>query len=83
MCCGGDKFWYHGKSETKFIDYFTKKGTFCAQWPFTYACNKLYLHKKQKSLLITNINHNLSDIVAEGTISEPACHFQHRQGKIH
>ena len=40
-----------------------------------YACNKLYLHKKQKSLLITNINHNLGDSVVEGTISEPACHL--------
>ena len=25
------------------------------------AGNKLYLHKKRKSLLITNINHNLGD----------------------
>ena len=58
------------------MDYFTKSETFIAQWPFTYAGNKLYLQKKRKSLLITNINHNLSDSVAEETVSEPKCHFQ-------
>ena len=46
------------KSETKFMDYFTKSVTFSAQCPFTYDGNKLYLHKKRKSLLITNINDN-------------------------
>ena len=51
--------------------------TFSAQWPFIYAGNKFYLHKKRKSLLITNINHNLGDTVAEGAVSEPTCHFQH------
>ena len=47
MRCGGDKIWYHYKSETKFMDYFTKSQTFSAQWPFIYADNKLYLHKKE------------------------------------
>ena len=50
---------------------------FSARWPFTYAGKNLNLHKKRKSLLITNINRNLSDSVAEGTVSEPKCHFQH------
>ena len=58
------------------MDYFTKNETCRAQEPFTYAGNKLYLHEKKKSLLITNINHNLGDSVAEGTVSEPKCHFQ-------
>ena len=77
MHCRGDKIWYHYKSDTKFMDYFTKSETFSAQWLFTYAGNKLYMHKKRKSLLITNINHNLGDSAAEGTVSEPKCHFQH------
>ena len=59
------------------MDYFTKSDTFSTKWPFTYAGNKVYLHKKRKSLLITNINYNLGDSVAEGTVSEPNCHFQH------
>ena len=29
------------------MDYFTKSETFIAQWPFTYAGNKLYLQKKE------------------------------------
>ena len=37
---------------------------------------------KKESLLITNINNNLGDSVAEGTVSEPACQFQHLHGKI-
>ena len=73
----GDKIWCHCKSETRFMDYFTKSETFSAQLPFTYTGNKLYLHKIRNSLLITNINHNLGDSVAEGTVSEPKCHFQH------
>ena len=77
MCCRGDKIWYHCKSETKFIDYFTESETFTAQWHFTYDGNELYWHEKRRSLLITNINHNLDDIVAEGTFSETKCHFQH------
>ena len=32
------------------MDYFTKSETFSDQWPFTYAGNKLYLHKKRKQL---------------------------------
>ena len=47
--------------------YFTKSEIFSAQWLFTYAGNKLYFNGKRKSLLITNINHNLGDSVAEGT----------------
>ena len=43
------------------MDYFTKSQTFSAQWPFTYACNKLGLQKKRKLLLITNINYNVGD----------------------
>ena len=31
----------------------------------------------KKTLLITNINHHLYDSVAEGTVSDPKCHFQH------
>ena len=58
------------------MDYFTKNETLSPQEPFTYAGNKLYLHEKIKSLLFTNINHNLGEIVAEETISEPKCHFQ-------
>ena len=61
MLCGGVKIRYHYKSETKFTDYFTKSQTFSAQWPFTYACNKLGLQKKRKLLLITNINYNVGD----------------------
>ena len=77
MHCRGDKIWYHCKLETKFMDYFTKSKTFSAQWPYPYAGNKLYLHMKRKSVLSTNINHNLGDSVAEGTVFEPKCHFQH------
>ena len=29
------------------MDYFFKSQTFSAQWVFTYAGNKLYLHKKE------------------------------------
>ena len=54
-----------------------KSETFSVQWPFAYAGNKPYLHRKRKSLLVTNINHNLGDSVAEGTVSEPKRHFQH------
>ena len=59
------------------MDYFTKSETFSVQWPFTYASNKPYLHRKRKSLPITNINHNLGDSAAERTVSEPKRHFQH------
>ena len=59
------------------MDYFTKSETFSAQGSFTYAGNTLYLHKKRKLLLITNINHNLGDSVVEGTVSVPKCHFHH------
>ena len=31
------------------MDYFTKSQTFSAQWPFTYAGNKLSLHKKENN----------------------------------
>ena len=55
---------------------FTKSKIFSAQWPFTYARNKLYFHKKRKSLLITNINYNLNDNTEEGTVSEPKYRFQ-------
>ena len=58
------------------MGYFLKSETLSAQWTFTFTGKKLYLLKK-KSLLITNINHNLGDSVAEGTVSEPKCHFQH------
>ena len=55
------------------MDYFTKSETFSAQWSFIYADNKLYFHKKKKkkSLLITNINHNLGDSAAEGQSLSP------------
>ena len=46
--------------------YFTKSQIFSDPWPFTYAGNKLYLHKKRKLLLMTNINHNVGDSVADG-----------------
>ena len=59
------------------MDYFTKSETFSAQQPFTYAGNKLCLHRKREHLLITNINHNLCDSVVEGKVSEPKCHFRH------
>ena len=59
------------------MDCLIRGETFSAQWSFTYASNKLYLHKKRKSVLIPNINHNLGNTVAEGTVSEPKCHFQH------
>ena len=59
------------------MDYFNKSETCCAQCPFTYAGNKLYLHKNRKSLLITNINNNLGESVTEGTNFEPKCHFKH------
>ena len=36
----------------------------------------LYFHKKRTSLLITNINLNLGDSVAEGTVSEPIFHLE-------
>ena len=74
MRYGGDKIWYHCKSETKFMNYFTNGQTFSAQWSFTYAGNKLYLHKKL--LPITNINLGKCVAVAEGTDSEAKCHFQ-------
>ena len=64
------------------MDYFTKSETFSALWPFIYPGNKLYKLKLKLSALITNINHNLGDSVAEGTVSEPACHFQHWQDKV-
>ena len=64
------------------MDYFTKSETISSQWPFTYAGNKPSLYDKRKSLLITNINNNLSESVAVGTVSGPKCHFQHWQGKI-
>ena len=69
------QIWYHGKSVTKFMDYFTKSKTFSRQWLFTYADNKIYLHKTRKSLLNTNINHSLSDRVVEETVYEPKCLF--------
>ena len=71
MCCGRDKIWYHCKSETKFIDDFTKSKTFSAQRPFTYAGNKLYLHKKRKSILIINIYHNLGTVLRRGQFLSP------------
>ena len=58
------------------MNYFTESETFSDQQFFTYEGSKIYLHKKGKSLLITNINHNLGDSVAEGTVSEPKYHFQ-------
>ena len=47
MRCGGDKIWYHFKSETQFMDYFTKTETLSAQWPFISFGSKLNLHKKE------------------------------------
>ena len=64
------------KLEAKFIECFTKSETFSAQWSFTCSGNKLYLHKKRRSLWVTNINHNLGDSFVEGTVSEAKCHFQ-------
>ena len=78
---GGNKIWYHCKLETNFMDYFTKSHTFSVPWPFTYAGNKLYLHKKRKRSLITNINHNVGDCVSEGTVSEPKYLFQQWENK--
>ena len=46
-----------------------------------YSRNKLYSHKKGKSLLITNINHNLGNKVSEWNFSEPKYNFS--QDKIH
>ena len=40
------------------------------------------MHKKRKSLPVTNINHNLVDSVAEGTVFEPKYRFQHLQDEI-
>ena len=42
----------------KIMDYFTKSETFGSQWHFTYAGNKLYLHKKEnhyRLLILTTI----------------------------
>ena len=75
MCCRGGKIWYHCQTETKFIEYFTTQQTFSDQWPFTYAGNKLYSHKK-KYLLITNINHNFGDsVVWRGQFQSPNVTF--------
>ena len=82
MGFGGEKIWYQCKSDTKFMDYFSKSETFSVQWSFIYAGNKLYLHKKINLLLITNINHNLGDSVGERTVSEPKYYFQHWQDKL-
>ena len=65
-----------GKIGDKFMDYFTKSRIFSVRWLFTYVGNKLYLHKKRKLLLVTNINYNLGKFVADRTVSEPKCHFQ-------
>ena len=62
------------------MDCFTKSQTFSEQWPFVYSGNKLYSHKKGKSLLITNFNHNLGNKVSEWNFSEPKYHFS--QDKI-
>ena len=64
------------------MGYFTKSKTFSAKQPFTYAGNKLYLHKKRKSLPITDINHNLGDSVLEGTVSEAKFCFHYGHDKI-
>ena len=37
---------------------------------------------KKKLLLITNIDQNVGDSAAEGTVSEPKYHFQQWQDKI-
>ena len=58
------------------MDYFTKSQIFSVQSPFAYAGNKLYLHKKRKLLLVTNINYNLGKCVAERIVFELKCHFQ-------
>ena len=71
----------HCKPERKFEDYFIRSKTFIAKYPFIYAGNKLYLHKKTKLLLITNINHKLGESVREGAVSEPTCQFQYWQDK--
>ena len=34
------------------MDSFTESETFSAQWPFTCAGNKLYLHKKENHYLL-------------------------------
>ena len=63
------------------MDYFTKGGLFSAKYPFIYAGNKLYLHKKESHywlLLLTTIYMS----VGEGTVSGPTCHFRHWQYKI-
>ena len=57
------------------MDYFTNSRTFSVQWPVTHAGSGLYLHEKRKSLLITNISNNFG--VAEDTVSDLTCHFQH------
>ena len=82
MGFGGEQIWYHFKSDTKFMDYFTKSETFSVQWPFIHPGNKLYLHKIRKLLLITNINHNLGYSVGERTVSEPKYCIQHWQDKL-
>ena len=82
MGFGGEQIWYHCKSDTKFMDYFTKSETFSVQWPFIHPGNKLYLHKIRKLLLITNINHNLGYSVGERTVSEPKYCIQHWQDKL-
>ena len=38
--------------------------------------------KKEKSLLISNVNNNLGNSAAGGTCYEPTCHFQYWQCKI-
>ena len=43
---------------------------------------QLVTNSKKKSLFTTNINSKLGDSVAEVTVSEPTCHFQHWHGKI-
>ena len=44
----GDKIWYHCKLETTSMVYFTKSFIFSVKWP-SFG-NKLYFHKKRKSL---------------------------------
>ena len=77
MCCKGDKIRYHCKLETNSWIISLKVKHLVPNGLLLYAGNKLYLHKKRKSLLIANINHNLKDSVAQGTVSEPKCCFQH------